>query len=74
MGHSWLGWKMPLCKWHTLWMASWLICCFIMLVSSSEKFSFNISFEIQIEKLQRLNVINQGIEMLKYSWISKNFN
>ena len=38
-----------------------------MLVPSSEKFSFNISFEIQIEKLQRLNVINQGIEMLKYS-------
>ena len=26
----WMMWKMPLCKWHTYWMAPCLICYFIV--------------------------------------------
>ena len=26
----WIGWKLSLYKWHSLWMAPWLACCFIV--------------------------------------------
>ena len=32
MWPRWMGWKMPLCKWHNLWMVPWLICCFTMIL------------------------------------------
>ena len=37
MWRSWMGWKMPLWKWQTFWMAPWLICYFIVLLFSVEK-------------------------------------
>ena len=37
MWHRWIGWKIPLCKWHTCWMAPWLICCFIVILFYIER-------------------------------------
>ena len=38
MWQSWTGRKLPLCKWHTFWMATYLICYFIViLLRESEK-------------------------------------
>ena len=50
---SWMGWKMLLCKWHTLWMAPCLICYFILILlyierPSYEKCSHNLTLEVQI--------------------------
>ena len=30
--HRWMGWKMPLSNWHTLWMVPWLTCCFTVIL------------------------------------------
>ena len=37
MWRSWMGWKMPLSKRQTFWIAPWLICYFIVLLFSVEK-------------------------------------
>ena len=77
------GTKNPLCKWHTFWMAPCLICFLyyhIILywekVISHEKFSHNLTFlKSKLSgKFQRFNIIDKSIEILKNSWISKNFN
>ena len=34
---NWIRWKMPLCKWHTLWMAPYLICYFIVVIFYVER-------------------------------------
>ena len=31
MWNKLMEWKMPLCKWHTFWMVSWLICFIVIL-------------------------------------------
>ena len=74
---------MPLCKWHTFWMAPYLICLFLFVF-------FDILFYIEIKwllmrneaailplksklsgKFQRFNAINRCIEMLKLVEFSK---
>ena len=30
--HRLMEWKMPLYKWHTFWMAPWLICCLTVIL------------------------------------------
>ena len=37
MWQSWVGWKMPLCKWYTFWMAPFLICYFIAILFYIER-------------------------------------
>ena len=37
MWQSWKEWKMPLCNWHTFWMAPSLICFFIVVFFSIER-------------------------------------
>ena len=37
MWQSWMKWKMPLCNWHTFWMAPSLICFFIVVFFSIER-------------------------------------
>ena len=75
---------MPLCKWHTFWMAPYLICLFFV------SLFFVILFYIEIKwllmrnvaaivplksklsgKFQRFNAINRCIEMLKIVEFSK---
>ena len=54
MWQSWVGWKMPLCKWHIFWMAPCLIFYFIVILFNIErkwlfeKFSHYLTFEVQI--------------------------
>ena len=51
---SWIGWKMPLCKWHTFWMTPCftIFYCYIILywekVTSYEKLNHNLTFEVRI--------------------------
>ena len=80
-----MGWKMPLCKWHTFWMVSYLICLVFLLL-----FFFVILFYIERKwllmrnvvvilplksklsgKFQRFNAINNNTEMLKIVEFSK---
>ena len=71
-----MEWKMPLCK----WMAPWLIYCFTVILLHIErkwllKFSHDSPLKSKLSgKFQGFNVIYESIEMLKNSWISKNFN
>ena len=37
MWQSWVGWKMPLCKWYTFWMAPFLIFYFIVILFYIER-------------------------------------
>ena len=61
-------------------MASCLICYFIVILfflermTSYEKFSHDLTLELLPGKVQRFNAIVGSVEMLKNSWISKNFN
>ena len=62
-------------------MFPWLIFfyCHIILywqkVTSYEKFSYNLTIEVQIVwKISAFYALDESIEMLKNSWISKNFN
>ena len=32
VSHRLMEWKMPLYKWHTFWMAPWLICCLTVIL------------------------------------------
>ena len=76
-----MGWKMPLCKWHTFWMAPCLIFfffCHIVLywekVTSYEKFSCSLPFKSKLSaKFQLFNAIDRSMEMLKNSWIFQKF-
>ena len=73
---------MPLCKWYTFWMGSCLICYFIVILFYIEGkwlVTRNLatilpSKSILSGKFQRFNVRVAGTEMLKNSWIYKNFN
>ena len=42
-------------------------------VTSEDKFSHNLAIKVQIGKFQHFNAIDGSIEMLKSSWIFKNF-
>ena len=59
-------------------MISLLFYCYIVLysekVTSYDKFSHSLTFEVQIGKFQRFNAIGGSIKVLKYRRISKNFN
>ena len=50
MTYNWTGWKKPLNKWHTFWMAPYLICLFFFLF-------FVILFYIEREWLLMRNVV-----------------
>ena len=43
-------------------------------VTSYDKLSHSLTFEVQTGKFQHFNAIDGGIEMLENRWISKNFN
>ena len=73
---------MPSCKWHTFWMASCLICYFIVILFYIERTWLpmrNLAIILPLKselsgKFQRFNAIDESINLLKNSWISKNFD
>ena len=73
MRKSWMGWKMPLCKWHTFWMARCLICYFISILFYIERkwllmrnFVRILSLKSKLSgNFQCFNAIDGNIEMLK---------
>ena len=79
MWQSWMGWKMPLRKWHILWMVPCLICCFIVTLFHIERkwlLIWNSTIILPLKsklsaKFQRFNAIDGSIKMLKISWIWK---
>ena len=79
MWQSWMGWKMPLRKWHILWMVPCLICCFIVTLFHIERkwlLIRNSTIILPLKsklsaKFQRFNAIDGSIKMLKISWIWK---
>ena len=70
MWQSWMGWKMPLCKWHTFWMTPCLICHFIVILFYIERkwlFMRNVAIMVPLkskssEKFQRFNTNDEIIE------------
>ena len=70
---SWMGWKMPLCKWHTFWMVSRLICYLNFILFFIERkwlFMRNLATILLLKsklsrKFQRFNAIDGSIKMLK---------
>ena len=82
MWHWLKKWKMPLCKWYTFWMATWLLCCFtdiILHIEGNWLLKKNLATILPLRsklfgKFHCFNVIDGSIEMLKNSWISKNSN
>ena len=67
---------MTLCKWHTFWMASWLIYCFTAILLHIERKSLltqSYFWSRNCERNFSFNDINGSIEMLENSWISINF-
>ena len=81
MWQSWMGWKMPLSKWHTFWMNPCLICYFIAILFYIEKWlvMINLATILPLKfklpgKPQRFNAIDGSIKIQKNSWISKNSN
>ena len=77
-----MEWQIPLCKWDTFSMASWLICFFIVILLYTDRkwlLKRNASTMLPLKselsgKIQRSNAIDGNIEMLKNSWVSKDFN
>ena len=73
MRKSWMGWKMPLCKWHTFWVARCLICYFISILFYIERkwllmrnFVRILSLKFKLSgNFQCFNAIDGNIEMLK---------
>ena len=66
---SWMGQKMPLCRWHNFWMAPCLICYFAVIfvlywekVASYEKFNHKSKL---YGKFQRFHAIYGSVEILK---------
>ena len=63
---------MLLCKWHTFWMAPWLICCFTFLLHIEWKWLLQrnlvtilpLTSKLSAE-FQSFNAIDGDIEMLK---------
>ena len=72
MWQSWMGWKMPLCKWHTFWMSPYLTCYFIVILFCIEKklhLMRNLATILPLKsklsaKFQRFNAIDGSIKML----------
>ena len=72
MQKSWMGW-MPLCKWHTFWMAPCLIFYFIAILFYIERawllvrnFARILSLKSKLSgKFQCFNTIDGNIETLK---------
>ena len=70
MWQSWMGWKMPLCKWHTFWMTPCLICHFIVILFYIERkwlFMRNVAIIVPLKskssgKFQRFNTNDEIIE------------
>ena len=70
-----LRWKKPLRKWHTFWMASCLICYFIVILFYIKRMWLllrNLTTVSLLKskfsgKFQRFNAIDGNIEMLKNS-------
>ena len=64
---NWIGWKMPLCKWHTFWMAPSLICYFIVVFFYVERkwlLMENLSTILPLKsklspKFQRFNTLDR---------------
>ena len=64
---NWIGWKMPLCKWHTFWMAPSLICYFIVVFFYVERkwlLMGNLSTILPLKsklspKFQRFNTLDR---------------
>ena len=70
MWKSQMGWKMPLCKWHTFWMTPCLICYFIVILFYIERkwlFMRNVAIIVPLKskssgKFQRFNTNDEIIE------------
>ena len=74
MQQSWIGWKIPLCKWRTFWMVPCLICYF-MVILFKWLFMRNLATILPLKsklsgKFQRFNAIDWSIAMRKNGWIS----
>ena len=71
-----------LSKWHTFWMAPWLICYLIVFLFRIERTWLvmrNIANVLPLKlklsrKIQRFSAIGWSMKMMKNSWISKNLN
>ena len=76
---SWMGWNMPLCKWHTFWMVPCLICYFFVILFHIERkwlwfLMRNIATILLLKsklsgKFQLFNTTDRSIEMQRNSWI-----
>ena len=70
MWKSQMGWKMPLCKWHTFWMTPCLICYFIVILFYIERkwlFMRNVAIIVPLKskssgKFQRFSTNDEIIE------------
>ena len=78
MTKSHMGWKMPLCQWHTFLIAPCLVFFVILFYIERNKWQRNLAailpFKSKLSgKFQSFNAIDISIEMLKDSWIFNNF-
>ena len=75
MRSRWMGWKMPLCKWHIFWMAQWFYCHIVSYweeMTSYGNYSQYLTLKFKWSgKCQLFSAVDGGIEMPKNSWISK---
>ena len=83
MKNSWMGWKMPLYKWHTFWMVPYLICLFfvsffviLFYIEREWLLVWNVAPILPLKsnlswKFQRFSAINRSIEMIKIVEFSK---
>ena len=72
MWQSWMGWKMPLFKWHTFWMAPCLICFVVILFYIARKWLLmgNLATILPLKskfsaKFQRFNAIIEKLNFKK---------
>ena len=75
-----MGWKLPLCKWHTFWMAPCLICYFFVILFYTERKwllmrNLAAAYPWSPSCLQNFNILmlDRSMEMLKNSWIFQKF-
>ena len=67
---SWMRWKMPLCKWHTFWIAPCLTCYFQVILFYVERKCLlmrNLVTVLSLKsklsgKFQRFNTIEEGLK------------
>ena len=73
---SWMGLKMPSCKWHNFGsMFNLLFYCHIILYWEKVFFHKKFSHISKLSgKFQRFNTIDESIKIQKNIWISKNVN